>query len=81
MLNHIIPCCRKNKSKRDFIESLLQKQETGLGSIDKIDDDIKFDEVEAPAALAKLKSPTDFKVNVNQVGISSIPIPGYSAAD
>ena len=45
MLSHIIPCCRKDKSKRDFIESLLSKQEADEDFIMKIEQDIKFDEV------------------------------------
>ena len=63
MLSHIIPCCRKDKSKRDFIESLLSKHEADHTEIRKIEQDIKFDEVMAPATEAKAKEPTEFRVN------------------
>ena len=55
MLSHIIPCCRKDKSKRDFIESLLARQDIDESLIRKIEDDINFDPEPAPATAAKLK--------------------------
>ena len=78
MLSHIIPCCRKDKSKRDFIESLLARHEVDHMQIKKIEQDIKFDEVMAPAAEAKLKEPSEFRVNPNQVGICSVAHPAFS---
>ena len=81
MLSHIIPCCRKDKSKRDFIESLLSKQDVDEDFIMKIEQDIKFDEVQAPATEAKLKAFSQFRISENQVGISSVAVPAFSPAN
>ena len=80
MLSHIIPCCRKDKSKRDFIESLLSKQGSDQTEIKKIEEDIKFDEIMDCSTQAKLKEPSEFRVNANQVGICSVAHPAFSPA-
>ena len=81
MLRHIIPCCRKDKSKRDFIESLLTRRDIDQTEVRKIEQDIKFDEVQAPATLAKLKELADFRINAKQVGICSVAHPAFSPAN
>ena len=53
MLRHIIPCCRQDRGKRDFIESLLSSEGINENIIQQIDRDIKFDEEKAPAMAAK----------------------------
>ena len=81
MLCHIIPCCRKDKSKRDFIESLLQRGAVDDSTIRRIEDDIKFDEVQAPSFEAKTKDFQEFRINENQVGICSVTPKAFSPSN
>ena len=46
--------------------------------VKKIEQDIKFDDVMAPATEAKQKEPLEFRVNQNQVGICSVAHPAFS---
>ena len=55
LLNHIIPCCRMDRGKRDYINSLLNRPGLSMHKISKIEEDIKFDSVQAPSTKAKLK--------------------------
>ena len=50
VLGGIIPCCRKDKSKRDYIEVLRAKNdEKSRSRISKIELDIKYDDEMAPS--------------------------------
>lgn len=78
MLTHIIPCCRKDKSKRDYIEQLLKKPDLDEDTIKAIEDQIKFDHVKAPSTDAIAKDYSQYRISENQVGICSIALPDYS---
>ena len=81
MLSHIIPCCRKDKNKRDYIESLRSLHgdlNNSDATIKQIEEQIGFDKVKAPATEAKNKHYSEFRINENQVGITSIALPEFS---
>lgn len=65
VLGKNIPCCKKDKSKRHFIEGLMEKNNVNRSRIGKIEKDIKFDDEMAPSQAAKARDIASFRVNPN----------------
>ena len=52
ILGHIIPCCRKDKNKLDFLEKLHNSGQLSTHQISKVRSDVLFDNVQDASTQA-----------------------------
>ena len=56
VLGHIIPCCRADKNKMDFIDNLHSLGQLSQQQIELLQQDVLFDQVQAASTAALTKS-------------------------
>ena len=52
ILGHIIPCCRKDKNKLDFLEKLHNSGQLSSHQISKVRSDVLFDNIQDASTQA-----------------------------
>ena len=81
ILGHIIPCCRKDKNKLDYLEKLTSSGQLSKCQISKVESDVLFDKVQKASTQALQKSVLDLNIDKNQFGLSSTAVPAFSPAN
>ena len=63
ILGHIIPCCRKDKNKKDYIEKVYNQGKLTQEQMEMVEKDVLYDSIQAASKVALTKSVHELNID------------------